>query len=219
MKNCHSNEQISLFCPHASCGVFVSSHRDRTDRNSCHIVHRLGFILGLRLQTYVCVWQESSDQQKERAEKLWMQILNEMEKHIEMNTFPNTLYQTKMVSVCMYVFLSITSTTIHPIDFAFGGCIAEEPKKCSVGCEVVCMNGSRERCMQQYRRPSNRPAPSRHIFNQYYIASCPCFVTCSSATNNYFCYWLIYWLFSQLIIILSNNCQEIVKHVHHVCRA
>ncbi|KAI9528092.1 hypothetical protein NQZ68_023072, partial [Dissostichus eleginoides] len=34
--------------------------------------------------------------------------------------------------------------TFHPIALTLGGCIAEEPRKCSVECEVVRMSGSRE---------------------------------------------------------------------------
>jgi len=32
--------------------------------------------------------------------------------------------------------------TIHPIDFKLGGCIAEDPRKCSFECKAVCMRGS-----------------------------------------------------------------------------
>ncbi len=53
------------------------------------------------------------------------------------------------VSVCPL----IVSTTVHPIDFTLGGCLAEDSRKCSVEsqeCEVVWMSGSRESCKQQH---------------------------------------------------------------------
>ncbi len=61
---------------------------------------------------------------------------------------------------------SIISTTIHPIDFTLGRCIAEDPRKCSFKCEDVWVRGSWETCKQQYWRSSNRPVPNRHVFEQ-----------------------------------------------------
>ncbi len=57
------------------------------------------------------------------------------------------------LSVCLSVCLSIISTTVHPINLTLGRCIAEDPMKCSVECEVIWM------------RPSNLPVPNRHILN------------------------------------------------------
>ena len=36
------------------------------------------------------------------------------------------------LSVCMYVCLLRISKTVHPIDFTLGGCIAGDPRTCSV---------------------------------------------------------------------------------------
>ncbi len=74
-------------------------------------------------------------------------------------TGANNYKWKESLSVCP----SIISTTVHPIDFILGGCIAEDPRKCSVKCEVVWMSGSRESCKQQYRRPSIRPVLNGHI--------------------------------------------------------
>ncbi len=66
-------------------------------------------------------------------------------------------------SLCLSVCLSFDFlTTIHPIGFIVGGCIARVPRKCSAECEVVWMSSSRESCKQQYKRPSNQPIPNRH---------------------------------------------------------
>ncbi len=47
-------------------------------------------------------------------------------------------------NLCLSVFLSvcpsIISTTVHPVDFIRGGCIAEDPRRCSVECDVVWMS-------------------------------------------------------------------------------
>ncbi len=44
----------------------------------------------------------------------------------------------EFLSVCP----SIISTTVHLIDFTLDRCVAEDPRKCSVECEVVWMSGS-----------------------------------------------------------------------------
>ena len=58
----------------------------------------------------------------------------------------------------MYVcvsFLLIFSTTVHPINFTLGGCIAEDLRQCSSACEVVWMSGSPESCKQESRKPTS----------------------------------------------------------------
>ncbi len=75
-------------------------------------------------------------------------------------------------SLCLSVCPSNISTTVHPIDLTLGGCIAENPKKCSVKCEVVRMSGSGESCKQQCRRPSNRLVPNRRVLNGQCTSRC-----------------------------------------------
>ena len=53
----------------------------------------------------------------------------------------------KGVSVCPSIF----STTVDPINFTLGGCIAEDPRKRRVECEVVWMSVSREARSEQAR--------------------------------------------------------------------
>ena len=43
--------------------------------------------------------------------------------------------------VCVYVCPLIFSETVHPIDFALGGCIAAESRKYSVKCELLRATG------------------------------------------------------------------------------
>ncbi len=56
-------------------------------------------------------------------------------------------------------------TTVHLIDVARGGCIAEDPRTCSVECEIVWMSGSPESCKQQYRTTISQPVPNKHVLN------------------------------------------------------
>ncbi len=65
------------------------------------------------------------------------------------------------LSFCLSVCPSIILTTVHSIDLTLGECVAEDPRKCSVECEVVWMSGSPEICKQQYCRPCNRPISNR----------------------------------------------------------
>ncbi len=67
------------------------------------------------------------------------------------------------VSVCP----SIISTAVHPINFTLGWCIAEDPRKSSVECQVVWMSGSPESCTQQYRRPRNQPIPNSNVLDRH----------------------------------------------------
>lgn len=68
---------------------------------------------------------------------------------------------TKMEKVCLFI-----STTIHPIKFILGGCIAEEPRKCSVECKILWMSSSLESCKKQHWRPSNWPSEGTGQFCQ-----------------------------------------------------
>ncbi len=61
------------------------------------------------------------------------------------------------LSVCLSVCPSSILTTVHPIDFTLGGCIAEDPRKCSVECEVVWMSGTGGQAFG--------PFPNRHALN------------------------------------------------------
>ncbi len=45
------------------------------------------------------------------------------------------------------------------------GCIAEDPRKCSVEWEVVWKSDSWESCKQQYWRPNSLPIPNRHALS------------------------------------------------------
>jgi len=54
------------------------------------------------------------------------------------------------------VYNSIFSTTVNLIDFALGCCIAEDPRKCGVECEVVWVSGSQKSCKQQYQKPRSQ---------------------------------------------------------------
>ncbi len=61
--------------------------------------------------------------------------------HLIRNCPPGTIKPNyEPLSVCS----SIISTAVHLIDFTLGGCISEDPRKCSVDCEVVWMSGSPE---------------------------------------------------------------------------
>ncbi len=48
-------------------------------------------------------------------------------------------------NLCLSVCSSIISTTVHPIGSTLGVHIAEDPRKCSVKCEVFRMSGSLEK--------------------------------------------------------------------------
>ncbi len=70
-------------------------------------------------------------------------------------------------------------TTVHPIDFTLGGCIAEDPRKCSVECEVVCLASSIASCSFLKNRSSNWPIPSFFLFTPNCLFLCICF-TCTN---------------------------------------
>lgn len=48
-----------------------------------------------------------------------------------------------------------------------GGCIANDPRKYSIECEVVWMSGFSESGNQQNRRSSGRPVLNWHVLNMW----------------------------------------------------